>query len=548
MTQTMKKTGVRAGHSGGRRKAAEADETRRARPGRPAASEKDERRDLGEAADSREKPRKKRVASGGGEIAAKKKAGTAAKKTSSRSKADAEKKRPAASGRDAATEKKMSGSGRDAAAHRERRTEAGKAGRNQTAAATEKAKETGPARESADRRTKAAESGRKASDKRTKAAESGRKASDKQTKAEREGSKAAAPRREKGSGKASRPSSKSRSTASKPGKKASGRHLKGNATAEAAKVRRHGSRDDLFMEQVPKKARASGAGEGKPPKGRSALFGAINLGLVIAILTLVALGARVQKQYDTFLGMREVVDQQTFYEGTTVEGVDVSRMTLPNAIDYWRDRVETRYANRAAVLDNGATVTALELGYSSDYESVLQTAWSAGRSGSLEDRYRMAASRRQNPVAYTIHRTDYDEARVDQYVQTVAVQVDQPAVDADVEDFNTETYEFTFKPSQPGRELDTEALKRSIEEAIAYVTKSPLERPDLPFFIYASNGGPEDVKIMTQQMKHLTKQPCFSYGTDPGENNICYSLSEFPHSDHYAPFYYYNSLQLLFRA
>lgn len=88
----------------------------------------------------------------------------------------------------------------------------------------------------------------------------------------------------------------------------------------------------------------------------------------------------------------------------------------------------------------------------------------------------------------------------------------------------------------------------SIEEAIAYVTKSPLEKPDLPFFIYASNGGPEDVKIMTQQMKHLTKQPCFSYGTDPGKNNICYSLSEFPHSDHYAPFYYYNSLQLLFRA
>ena len=195
--------------------------------------------------------------------------------------------------------------------------------------------------------------------------------------------------------------------------------VQANPVAEAANQkntseRRREKTDDLFLERRVASPSPE-AGDGTPPEKGRALFGALNACLAIAIAVVAALGLRLQGQYADFQRMREVVDQQTFYEGTTVEGVDVSKMTLSNAMDYWRDRVEARNAGRTVTLDDGTAITAGELGYTSDYESVLTTAWSLGRSGTLEERYRMAANRSQNPAAYVIHRTDYSEALVDQF-------------------------------------------------------------------------------------------------------------------------------------
>ena len=47
-------------------------------------------------------------------------------------------------------------------------------------------------------------------------------------------------------------------------------------------------------------------------------------------------------------------------------------------------------------------------------------------------------------------------------------------------------------------------------------------------------------------MKYLTKQPCFSYGPDPAKNNIYYSQSDFYHTDYLVPYYFWNSLAVLF--
>ena len=236
-----------------------------------------------------------------------------------------------------------------------------------------------------------------------------------------------------------------------------------NPAGEAAN--RKNAAADLFMEGTgePKPS----VPDGNPPGGHRTLFGALNACLAIAIAVLLALGLRLHGQYGDFLKMREVVDKQTFYEGTTVEGVDVSRMTLANAMDYWRNRVEARNAERTVVLDDGTAITAGELGYTSDYESVLTAAWSHGRSGTLEERYRMAASRQRNPAAYAIHRTEYSDALVDQFVQMQALKIDQEPADATVAEFNVETYEFTFNPSRNGRQLDTAALKRDLLAALA---------------------------------------------------------------------------------
>ena len=221
------------------------------------------------------------------------------------------------------------------------------------------------------------------------------------------------------------------------------------------------------------KAKAGAARSGKkktggttPPRRPAGWLSALNLGLIAAIALLLAFGIRQHAAYAEFRHMRDVVDQQTFYEGTTVEGVDVSNMTLSNAMEYWRERVEARNAARAVTFDDGTTVTAGELGYASDYESVLYAAWSAGRNGSLEERYLMAAHRVENPVAYAITRRDYSPQRLEEYVQGIAEQVNRPATEASIAAFDTQTYEFQFNPATPGAELDADALKAAIVESI----------------------------------------------------------------------------------
>ena len=86
------------------------------------------------------------------------------------------------------------------------------------------------------------------------------------------------------------------------------------------------------------------------------------------------------------------------------------------------------------------------------------------------------------------------------------------------------------------------------EEVIDYVSYQISRKPELPFFIYATNGDPErDVKRMNDQMKFLTKAPGFSYGPDPQKNNIFFGISEFYHSDLLVPYYYWNTLKVLFK-
>jgi len=85
-------------------------------------------------------------------------------------------------------------------------------------------------------------------------------------------------------------------------------------------------------------------------------------------------------------------------------------------------------------------------------------------------------------------------------------------------------------------------------EVVDYVTFPILRNPELPFFIYCTNGDPEkDIRKMNEQLDWLLKSTAFSYGENPVEHNIFLGISEFWHSDLLVPYYYWNSLKVLFK-
>ncbi len=86
------------------------------------------------------------------------------------------------------------------------------------------------------------------------------------------------------------------------------------------------------------------------------------------------------------------------------------------------------------------------------------------------------------------------------------------------------------------------------EEVLDYLTEPVKAHPELPFFIYASNGGKKDLVELTEQMKYIPHDPCFSYGSDPAKNNLYFSLSDYYHTDYLVPYYYWNSLKVIFKG
>ena len=193
---------------------------------------------------------------------------------------------------------------------------------------------------------------------------------------------------------------------------------------------------------------------------------ALTVALLAAILCIIGLGGWQFTRYQKFMTMKAAVDRQTFYDGTTVEGVDVSGMTLEQANRHWAENIEPTYSQRAVTLSNGATFTAAELGYSSDYEMVLSNAWSAGRSGSLVERYEALSDRAGQMVNYTVTRSAYNRDVLKQCVSAIAQQIDRPAEDSKIGSFDVTSYTFQFTDEVIGSQLDQERLFTDMTNAL----------------------------------------------------------------------------------
>lgn len=87
------------------------------------------------------------------------------------------------------------------------------------------------------------------------------------------------------------------------------------------------------------------------------------------------------------------------------------------------------------------------------------------------------------------------------------------------------------------------------QEILDYITEPMKKNPGLPFFIFAASGGKIDAAGMRVQMKLLSDtKEYFSYGKDPAKNNIFYALSDYYHTDYLIPYYFWNSLQTIFKG
>jgi len=205
----------------------------------------------------------------------------------------------------------------------------------------------------------------------------------------------------------------------------------------------------------------------KRKKRRNRGMSALGVLMLLMILGSVGFGAWRVYEYKELQMMKAVVSNQTFYSGTYIEGIDVYGMTLAEALGYWDVNIEAPKRQVSAVLNDGTTITAEQMGYSSDYMQVLTGAWNAGRTGSLKERYERITQHMQGSREFNVSRAPYRAEVIQDYVNNVAQQVDRAPVDAKLKSFNMNARSFEFDPEQPGYTLDRSRLAEDIANVLS---------------------------------------------------------------------------------
>ena len=238
------------------------------------------------------------------------------------------------------------------------------------------------------------------------------------------------------------------------------------AHASAKPVKTKSTKPDPFDDpwatpaELRKAARKNGGSSGGGKKRRKGGYVTFLLSTLI-VLCVLFISLQLYN-YTKFMTMRNAVDSNSFFAGTSIDGIDISQMTMDEAIVYWENEVEPAYYNRKVTLDNGASVTAKELGYSSDYKAVITSAWESQTTGRLADRYAALMKYSANGTGYTVTRKLYTADAVDSYVARIAADTDSSVKEPTITGFDHNSLSFTFGEGKPGYTLDKQKLANDI--------------------------------------------------------------------------------------
>ena len=210
--------------------------------------------------------------------------------------------------------------------------------------------------------------------------------------------------------------------------------------------------------------RAKGAKAKKLLRKRRRRQMRIVLALAALIAVLLVLCGWQFVEYRDFSHKSDAVGVDTFFDGVYIEGVDVSGMTLDEAVAHWENEIEPVYAARTVTLSDGTQIVSSHVGYESNYRQVLQTAFDLCRGGGLQQQFETLSGMGAG-VDYTVSRTYCTREALEGIALGIALNTNYLPSDAEAIGFDADTQMFIFGDPTSGQTLDREALYSDIESA-----------------------------------------------------------------------------------
>ena len=243
-----------------------------------------------------------------------------------------------------------------------------------------------------------------------------------------------------------------------------------------------------------------------------------------AVTAFVALGR--QQEAERAEAAREaeisaVLDVDTFYDGVTVDGIDLGGMTMDEARQALSAAESSASGDFTVTLtyeDQTFTVTQADVDFSFDTEAVLEQAYAYGREGDREERYETVTALAETPVNFELSAT-MEGGSLRTKLEELTAPLNSEPQNASVVSFDAASETFTFSEGTPGVSVDLDGLVSLVEAAIEKGGESTVEIPaaETPCSVTADD--------LRRNLKKLGTYSTTSTNTANGNYNMARAMS-----------------------
>lgn len=217
---------------------------------------------------------------------------------------------------------------------------------------------------------------------------------------------------------------------------------------------------------------------GKKTPGRWKRFTVAAVSVVLVAAAAFAGFSYYQKQAEE-RNRTELLQSQTYYPGTVVEGMDLGGKTKEDALK----AVQGKEAGLLPKIDIQLTygdkkwpVTAQDLGIKFNTEQVLDEAYAYARTGTDEERLAQIEALKTAPKTYTLTQTR-DDSVLTQKLAEIAKAIDVAPVNATVASFDSSTATFRYADGKNGISVDSDALLSKVNALVNDTGTGTIEIP-----------------------------------------------------------------------
>lgn len=243
--------------------------------------------------------------------------------------------------------------------------------------------------------------------------------------------------------------------------------------------------------------------------------------------------ARVSESlaYNDFLKEKEIVDQDLFYPGIWLDGIDLSGLTRAQAqaaVTELHALKESRVAVTLMIDDQSLILKARDLGWQDDTQAALDRAWNYARSSDaktereqIHQRYLLVDQLRTQPINFKVTQT-YDHAIAQAAIRSFVTSQQTMARPARAVSFDVENGRFNLEERVIGRKTDPlvfQGLVFSELDQQHYDAKIAVESEKTTYGLTAEQLGADLALISTANT--------FAYAVDPERDNNLLKAAEY---------------------
>jgi vancomycin resistance protein YoaR len=199
-------------------------------------------------------------------------------------------------------------------------------------------------------------------------------------------------------------------------------------------------------------------------RGSVKIIAAVIAAIVVCVGAATAIFVKNKQDTEHKNEMEATLNTDKFYGGISVQGVDVSGMTMDEAEKAVKEQEGSAAGTYHIVItcgDKQWELTQTDMSFSYDTQDVLKKAYAVGRSGDLETRYKTVTDLKIKPESFTLT-AKLDEDDLKAKVMKIAAEVEKPAAEPTVSAFSVSSG-FTFKDGTDGVSVDKDSLWNDVK-------------------------------------------------------------------------------------